>query len=65
PKQEGTLVVGIPAAPSGIPPVAAPTWRPDAAVYIEPNPTSPQHILSVRGTGYRFVGKPTDHKTGQ
>ncbi len=23
---------------------------------IEPNPSRPQHILSVRGTGYRFVG---------
>ena len=30
--------------------------------YIEPNPTNPQHILSVRGTGYRFVGKPTERK---
>jgi DNA-binding response OmpR family regulator len=25
---------------------------------IEANPASPQHILSVRGTGYRFVAKP-------
>lgn len=23
--------------------------------YIEPNPAQPQHILSVRGTGYRFL----------
>jgi two-component system OmpR family response regulator len=26
--------------------------------YIEPDPTNPQHILSVRGAGYRFVGEP-------
>jgi DNA-binding response OmpR family regulator len=25
---------------------------------IEANPAAPQHILSVRGTGYRFVAKP-------
>jgi two-component system OmpR family response regulator len=25
---------------------------------IEPDPAEPQHILSVRGTGYRFVAKP-------
>ncbi|MBM81460.1 MAG: DNA-binding response regulator [Planctomycetaceae bacterium] len=25
---------------------------------IEPNPAEPKHILSVRGTGYRFVAKP-------
>lgn len=25
---------------------------------IEPDPTIPQHFLSVRGTGYRFVGNP-------
>ncbi|MCX7423832.1 MAG: helix-turn-helix domain-containing protein, partial [Planctomycetia bacterium] len=23
--------------------------------FIEPNPSAPRHILSVRGTGYRFV----------
>jgi two-component system OmpR family response regulator len=27
---------------------------------IEVNPASPQHILSVRGTGYRFVAKPSE-----
>lgn len=26
--------------------------------YIEPDPQNPQHILSVRGAGYRFVGEP-------
>ena len=25
---------------------------------IEPNPSAPRHILSVRGTGYRFLTKP-------
>lgn len=25
---------------------------------IEPNPSAPRHILSVRGTGYRFLAKP-------
>lgn len=28
--------------------------------YIEPNPAQPQHILSVRGTGYRFISKHSD-----
>ncbi len=27
--------------------------------YIEPDPTNPQHILSVRGAGYRFLGEPS------
>ena len=27
---------------------------------IEVNPASPRHILSVRGTGYRFVAKPAE-----
>ena len=26
---------------------------------IEPNPSQPRHILSVRGTGYRFVASPS------
>ena len=26
--------------------------------FIEPNPSAPRHILSVRGTGYRFVPSP-------
>lgn len=26
--------------------------------FIEPNPSAPRHILSVRGTGYRFVETP-------
>lgn len=26
--------------------------------FIEPNPSAPRHILSVRGTGYRFVATP-------
>jgi two-component system OmpR family response regulator len=26
--------------------------------YIEPDPQNPQHILTVRGAGYRFVGEP-------
>jgi two-component system OmpR family response regulator len=26
--------------------------------FVEPNPAEPQHILSVRGTGYRFVAAP-------
>lgn len=30
--------------------------------YIEPDPTNPQHILSVRGAGYRFVGHPQTEK---
>jgi len=29
--------------------------------YIEPDPANPQHILSVRGTGYRFVSEFTSH----
>ncbi len=27
---------------------------------VEVNPASPRHILSVRGTGYRFVAKPSE-----
>ncbi len=27
---------------------------------IETDPTAPRHLLSVRGTGYRFVAKPTE-----
>ncbi len=26
--------------------------------YIEDNPSSPQHLLTVRGVGYKFVGEP-------
>jgi DNA-binding response OmpR family regulator len=26
--------------------------------YIEDNPASPQHLLTVRGVGYRFVAEP-------
>ncbi len=26
--------------------------------FIEPNPAAPRHILSVRGTGYRFLAQP-------
>jgi DNA-binding response OmpR family regulator len=26
--------------------------------YIEENPSSPQHLLTVRGVGYRFVAEP-------
>jgi DNA-binding response OmpR family regulator len=26
--------------------------------YIEPNPTKPRHLLTVRGVGYRFVAAP-------
>jgi DNA-binding response OmpR family regulator len=26
--------------------------------YLEPNPTNPTHLLTVRGIGYRFVGAP-------
>jgi two-component system OmpR family response regulator len=26
--------------------------------YIEPDPQNPEHIVSVRGAGYRFVGEP-------
>lgn len=29
---------------------------------IEENPANPRHILSVRGTGYRFVARPDDAK---
>jgi two-component system OmpR family response regulator len=29
---------------------------------IEANPAAPQHILSVRGTGYRFVAKPNGER---
>lgn len=31
---------------------------------IEPDPTRPQHILSVRGTGYRFLGGKSSVKEG-
>ena len=27
---------------------------------LEPDPANPRHLLSVRGTGYRFVGKPDE-----
>ena len=27
--------------------------------YIEPEPANPQHLLTVRGVGYRFVAEPT------
>ena len=27
---------------------------------VEANPAAPRHILSVRGTGYRFVASPTE-----
>lgn len=27
---------------------------------LEPDPARPRHLLSVRGTGYRFVGKPDE-----
>ena len=30
--------------------------------YIEPDPANPQHILSVRGAGYRFVAEPQTEK---
>ncbi|MBI1314596.1 response regulator [bacterium] len=30
---------------------------------IEPNPSEPRHILSVRGTGYRFVANPDQAET--
>ncbi len=30
---------------------------------VEVNPASPQHILSVRGTGYRFLKEPVDSHT--
>ncbi len=30
--------------------------------YIEPDPANPQHILSVRGAGYRFVAEPEAQK---
>ncbi len=30
--------------------------------YIEPDPANPQHILSVRGAGYRFVAEPQPEK---
>jgi DNA-binding response OmpR family regulator len=26
--------------------------------YIEPAPANPQHLLTVRGVGYRFVAEP-------
>jgi hypothetical protein len=26
---------------------------------IEQDPTTPKHLLSIRGTGYRFVREPT------
>jgi DNA-binding response OmpR family regulator len=26
--------------------------------YIEDDPTSPRHVLTVRGVGYRFVASP-------
>jgi DNA-binding response OmpR family regulator len=26
--------------------------------YIEPEPANPQHLLTVRGVGYRFVAEP-------
>ena len=32
--------------------------------YIEPDPANPQHILSVRGAGYRFVGNPSGESSG-
>jgi two-component system OmpR family response regulator len=32
--------------------------------FIEPNPAEPRHILSVRGTGYRFVSTPIDVNNG-
>jgi DNA-binding response OmpR family regulator len=28
--------------------------------YIEDDPAKPRHLLSVRGTGYRFVARPED-----
>lgn len=31
---------------------------------IEANPASPRHILSVRGTGYRFVARPSEANGG-
>ncbi len=30
---------------------------------IEPNPSEPRHIISVRGTGYRFVANPDQDET--
>jgi DNA-binding response OmpR family regulator len=30
--------------------------------YIETDPTKPQHLLTVRGVGYRFLAKPTGGK---
>jgi two-component system OmpR family response regulator len=28
--------------------------------YIEDDPAKPRHLLSVRGTGYRFVARPEE-----
>ena len=33
--------------------------------FVEPNPAEPQFILSVRGTGYRFVAKPDDARSDE
>lgn len=33
--------------------------------YIEPDPAEPRHILSVRGTGYRFLARPADADSGE
>ena len=30
---------------------------------IEPNPSQPQHLVSIRGTGYRFIAKPEQNQT--
>ena len=32
--------------------------------YIEDNPSSPQHLLTVRGVGYRFVAEPKKNDAG-
>ena len=33
--------------------------------YIEPEPTRPQHLLTVRGVGYRFIGNPKGISGGE
>jgi two-component system OmpR family response regulator len=33
--------------------------------YIEDDPAKPRHLLSIRGTGYRFVASPDDSTTSE